>query len=59
VLDSGEIRFARGSAALPLSEAELHAKFTDCARGWNGGAALLDQLARLERLPELAGLGGR
>lgn len=58
VLDSGEIRFPRGAAQNPLEEAELHAKFTDCTRGWNGGAALLEQLSRLETLPALAGLGG-
>jgi 2-methylcitrate dehydratase PrpD len=56
-LDSGDIRFPRGNAMLPLSEAELHEKFSDCVRGWNGGAALMDQLTRLEHLPELGGLG--
>ena len=56
-LDSGAIRFPRGTAMLPLSMAELPARFSDCVRGWNGGAALLNQLARMERLPNLAGLG--
>ncbi|MCW8086873.1 MmgE/PrpD family protein [Sabulicella glaciei] len=59
VLDSGEIRFPRGAALNPMEEAELHAKFADCTRGWNGGSALLDQLSRLETLPGLAALGGR
>lgn len=30
-LDSGEIRFARGNAKLPLKDEELRAKFLDCA----------------------------
>jgi len=32
-LDSGEIRFARGNAKLPLREEELKAKFLDCVSG--------------------------
>jgi len=32
-LDSGEIRFARGNAKLPLKDEELKAKFLDCATG--------------------------
>ena len=32
-LDSGEIRFARGNAKLPLKDEELRAKFLDCAAG--------------------------
>lgn len=31
-LDSGEIRFARGNARLPLRNEELRAKFMDCTR---------------------------
>lgn len=58
VLDSGEIRFPRGAAQNPLEETELHAKFADCTRGWNGGGALLDRLSRLETLPAIAALGG-
>jgi 2-methylcitrate dehydratase PrpD len=58
MLDSGDIRFPRGNAMLPMTETELHEKFTDCVRGWNGGAALMEQIARLEHLPELRGLGG-
>jgi len=29
--DSGEVRFARGNAKLPLNDEELKAKFLDCA----------------------------
>jgi 2-methylcitrate dehydratase PrpD len=58
MLESGDIRFPRGNAMLPMSEAELQEKFNDCVRGWNGGAALMEQLARLEHLPVLRGLGG-
>jgi 2-methylcitrate dehydratase PrpD len=58
VLDSGEIRFPRGNAHNPMAEAELHAKFADCTRGWNGGGLLLEQLSQLETLPGLAALGG-
>ena len=31
--DTGEIRFARGNAKLPLKDAELETKFLDCAAG--------------------------
>lgn len=58
VLDSGEIRFPRGNSQNPMAEEELHAKYADCTRGWNGGGALLDQLSRLETLPGLTALGG-
>jgi 2-methylcitrate dehydratase PrpD len=51
-LDSGEIRFARGNAKLPLRDEELRAKFMDCARtaAHVDAAALFERLARLERL---------
>lgn len=55
--DSGAIRFPRGTAMPPLNMAGLPERFTDCVRGWDGSAALLNQLARLERLPNLAWLG--
>jgi len=35
-LDSGEVRFPRGHAELPLREEELARKFFDCARGAEG-----------------------
>jgi aconitate decarboxylase len=54
-LDSGPIRYARGHARLPLSDAELDSKFLDCARhgGCADGAALLESLRRMETLPNL------
>ncbi|MBU6269253.1 MAG: MmgE/PrpD family protein [Sphingomonadales bacterium] len=45
VLDSGSVRHPRGSARLPLSDAELDAKFRDCAR--HGGVDPEPWLARL------------
>ncbi|MBI3371746.1 MAG: MmgE/PrpD family protein [Betaproteobacteria bacterium] len=51
-LDSGDVRFARGNAKLPLEEQELKAKFIDCTSGL-GEAAANDLYARLYRLGEL------
>jgi 2-methylcitrate dehydratase PrpD len=57
-LDSGEIRFPRGNAKLPLSDAALEAKFMDCA----GSDARLDSrrlygmLAGLETLDHMRAL---
>lgn len=54
-LDTGEIRFARGNAKLPLDDAALKTKFLDCT----AGARNLDAAAlyeRLNRLGELASL---
>ena len=52
-LDSGEIRFPRGNAKLPLADAELKAKFLDCATGADDvDAARL--YAHLDALDELA-----
>jgi 2-methylcitrate dehydratase PrpD len=48
-LDSGEIRFARGNAKLPLKEEELKAKFLDCA----AGADYLDALDLYHGLAQL------
>ncbi len=45
-LDSGDIRFARGNAGLPLDAAELQSKFLDCA----AGAGDLDAASLYERL---------
>lgn len=55
--DSGEVRFARGHAKLPLSLAQLREKFVDCValgRTTSGmdeatGVALYEKLAALER----------
>jgi 2-methylcitrate dehydratase PrpD len=51
-LDSGEIRFPRGNAKLPLDEAELKAKFADCTAGANelDAAALYERLRTLDEL---------
>jgi len=57
-LDSGEIRFARGNAKLPLREGELKAKFLDCAAGCTeiDAGALYDRLAGLESASNVRGL---
>lgn len=51
-LDSGDIRFARGNALLPLQDAELKAKFLDCS----AVADDLDTSALYERLSKLTDL---
>jgi len=51
-LDSGEIRFARGNAKLPLRDEDLRAKFMDCAKT----ATQVDAVALFERLTRLEGL---
>ena len=58
-LDAGPIRFARGNAMLPLQEADLEAKFLDCASnsGELDAAALYQQLANLGEEQSLAALG--
>jgi 2-methylcitrate dehydratase PrpD len=57
-LDSGEIRFARGNAKLPLKPGELEAKFMDCAGGVAGmdAGALYERLERLETVENLRSL---
>lgn len=59
-LDSGEIRFARGNAQLPLREEELRAKFMDCtsAVAELDAAALFDRLTRLETISSINELPG-
>lgn len=52
-LDSGEVRFARGNAKLPLKDEELKAKFFDCA----GGADYLDAGALYQALNSLGEQG--
>jgi aconitate decarboxylase len=51
-LDSGEIRFTRGNARLPLSKDDLAAKFLDCTSAALDidGPSLYEDLARLEEL---------
>jgi aconitate decarboxylase len=58
-LDSGEIRFARGNAKLPLEDEELRAKFLDCAAGadYLDALALYRDLARLGEQASLRELG--
>ena len=55
---SGDIRFARGHAKLPLQDRELKAKFLDCAAGAEGidAAALYARLDRLDQLDSLRNL---
>ena len=57
-LDTGEIRFARGNAKLPLKDEELKAKFLDCAAGAGNldAAALYERLNRLEVLDNVRDL---
>jgi 2-methylcitrate dehydratase PrpD len=60
-LDSGEIRFARGNAKLPLREGELKAKFLDCVAGCTeiDASALYDRLAGLESASNVRDLARR
>ncbi len=60
LLDSGEIRFARGNAKLPLGEGELKAKFFDCVAGAEhiDAAALYERLAGLDALRDVRELAG-
>lgn len=54
VLDSGEIRHARGHARLPMSAGELRTKFADCL-DYGGAAAGADRLfATLQDLARLS-----
>ena len=61
VLDSGEVRFARGNASLPLEEEELREKFMDCAAREPriDGERLYAQLAGLESIDDVRRLGER
>lgn len=60
-LDSGEVRFARGNAQLPLREDELRAKFMDCLSSAReiDAPALFDRLMGFDSLPRVDGLAGR
>lgn len=55
VMDSGDIRFSRGHAMMPLGPGELKRKFLDCCRGANDidAEALFDKLSSLEKLPDM------
>jgi len=52
VLDSGEVRFARGHASLPMPAAQLKQKFMDCAAP--RGAVAERLFATLQSLEQLA-----
>jgi len=58
-LDSGEIRFARGNAKLPLREEELKAKFLDCVSSAErlDADSLYRVLTRLDEQESLRTLG--
>ncbi|WP_144633865.1 MmgE/PrpD family protein [Bordetella genomosp. 13] len=67
VLRSGEIRYPRGHAHLPLAEADLRAKFDDCHAIWRrqagegaaalpAGGALYDRLASLAQIDDVRAL---
>jgi 2-methylcitrate dehydratase PrpD len=57
-LDTGEIRFARGNAKLPLNDEELKAKFLDCASGVKDldAAALYERVNAIEKLDSVRDL---
>ena len=57
-LDSGDIRYPRGHAKLPLSDTELDAKFMACAGHgkYENAGALLARLHRLDHVEQLAGM---
>ena len=58
VVDSGEVRFARGHAKLPVGEAQVRGKFLDCVAsgGVRHGEALYDALLGLAGMPRVAAL---
>ena len=53
--DSGDVKFARGHAKLPLTAGDIEAKFMDCARGANhlDARRLYGRLAQLEKLDDV------
>jgi aconitate decarboxylase len=57
-LDTGEIRFARGNAKLPLKDEELRAKFLDCVSGAGDldGVGLYERLNAIEELDSVRDL---
>ncbi len=60
VVDSGEVRFARGHAQLPIAAAQLRAKFMDCvtSAGVRHGEALYEALLGLPELPRVHAIAG-
>ncbi len=57
-LDSGDIRFARGNAKVPMRDDDLRAKFMDCSRGVQhlDPVELFERLARLESVANVTDL---
>jgi 2-methylcitrate dehydratase PrpD len=57
-LNSGDIRFARGNAKLPLDDSQLKAKFLDCAADANDldALSLYEHLYALENLDSVRNL---
>lgn len=57
-LDTGDIRFARGSAKLPLAADDLRSKFLDCARvgGVTDAEGLYGRLGALQELGDVGAL---
>ncbi len=55
VLDTGEIRFARGNAMLALSQEDMKTKFMDCTQGAPSldNTTLWHQLSHLEQVPRV------
>ena len=58
ILDSGDVRFARGHASLPISAGQLRSKFVDCAAagGVCDAATLYERLQDFASLTEVAGI---
>ena len=59
-IDSGEVRFARGNAKMPLTESDLRTKFLDCLSGAPeiNANALYDQLSQLEQVHDMRAVAG-
>lgn len=59
VVDTGDIRFARGNARLPLTDDELRHKFIDCVGAARDvdGERLYASLFSLEYCPDVRGIG--
>jgi 2-methylcitrate dehydratase PrpD len=56
VRDSGEVRYARGHARLPIAAAQLRSKFMDCvvSAGLHGASAVYEQLQDLASMRDVA-----
>jgi aconitate decarboxylase len=59
-IDSGEVRFARGNAKMPLTESDLRTKFLDCLSRVPqiNANVLYEQLSRLEQVRDVRTLAG-